>query len=137
MINPNGNLHHCIPILMAWAADLKEQYDILGLAPNSCISCMAQFQQLGNLEPCQHCTGDSILKEIHCICSQFPEANTWQFTGKAKESGLASVEELCWAGLHVDICCIMCPNNLHGLHKFSYDHLMKWLTNTIGESELD
>ena len=109
----------------------------MGVTPNSCISCVAQFQQLGNSEPCQHRTGDSIIKEIQRIRSQFPDADTWQFTCKAKESGLAGAEELCWEGLHVDICRIVCPDNLHGLHKFLYDHLMTWLTNTIGESELD
>ncbi|KAF9505545.1 hypothetical protein BS47DRAFT_1260144, partial [Hydnum rufescens UP504] len=51
--------------------------------------------------------------------------------------GLARVEELCWEGLSVDICQIICVDNLHGLHKMFKDHMMDWLTNSIGEAELD
>ncbi|KAF8326294.1 uncharacterized protein EI90DRAFT_2820577, partial [Cantharellus anzutake] len=51
--------------------------------------------------------------------------------------GLAGVENLCWEGLAIDICNVLCVDVLHGIHKFFKDHVMEWLTNTIGEDELD
>jgi Plavaka transposase len=91
-------------ILMAWIADLKEQYDIVGLASNSCLRCIAKFEDLGNPEPCSCRTGQSILDDLCQIRVDYPSANTWQFVNKVKELGLAGVEELCWEGQSVDIC---------------------------------
>ncbi|KZV91981.1 hypothetical protein EXIGLDRAFT_575058, partial [Exidia glandulosa HHB12029] len=38
---------------------------------------------------------------------------------------------------HIDICRILCNDNLHGLHKAFHDHTMEWHTNMIGAAELD
>ena len=35
-------------------------------------------------------------------------ANTWQFFLKSKEFGLAGVEKLCWEGLAINICDVLC-----------------------------
>ncbi|KAF9513228.1 hypothetical protein BS47DRAFT_1362572 [Hydnum rufescens UP504] len=118
-------------------ADLKEQYDIMGLASNSCPSCVATFEDLGAVKSCPHCTGKSILDDLQGLRADYPTATTWQFINKVKEFGLAGIENLCWEGLQVDICQIICVDNLHGLHKMFKDHMMVWLTNSIGEDELD
>ena len=137
VIDSEGNKRRCMSVLMAWVADLKEQYDIAGLSPNSCPRCEARFEDLGKPEPCPHRTGQSILDGLRRVRADYPTANTWQFANKAKELGFAGVEELCWEGLSVDICRIICVDNLHGLHKMFKDHMMDWLTNSIGEAELD
>ncbi|KAF9503179.1 hypothetical protein BS47DRAFT_1246093, partial [Hydnum rufescens UP504] len=38
-IDPDGNTCQCLAVLMAWIANLKEQYDIVGLATNLCPRC--------------------------------------------------------------------------------------------------
>ncbi|KAF9502754.1 hypothetical protein BS47DRAFT_1462307 [Hydnum rufescens UP504] len=133
VIDADGNTRRCVAILLAWIADLKEQYDIVALAPNSCPSCLATYDDLGSADPLPHHTAKSILDNIHKIRAMYPHADTWQFACQAKNIGLASVENICWEGLPIDICRIICVDNLHGLHKMFKDHLILWLSNTVGK----
>lgn len=61
-VDASGYEHHCIGVLMAWLADLEEQYDILGIVRNSCTKCFVGHDNLDTF-PCHHeaWTGDSIL----------------------------------------------------------------------------
>lgn len=56
---------------------------------------------------------------------------------KAKKKGLSGVEELCWEGLAVDMCHAICVDLLHTYHKMFGDHIMLWITCTIGEEHLN
>ncbi|KAF9503526.1 hypothetical protein BS47DRAFT_1265755, partial [Hydnum rufescens UP504] len=47
VVDADSNTHHCITILLTWIADLKQQYDIAALAPNSCPSCLVTYGDLG------------------------------------------------------------------------------------------
>ncbi|KAF8325142.1 uncharacterized protein EI90DRAFT_2932730, partial [Cantharellus anzutake] len=51
--------------------------------------------------------------------------------------GLIGVENLCWEGLPVDICHVVCLDLLHGLHKYISDHPKTWIENSIGKDSLD
>ena len=61
MVDPLGNIWHCMPFLMAWIADLKEQYLIACLAKNNCPTCGADFECLGQDHPQAPRTGDKML----------------------------------------------------------------------------
>jgi Plavaka transposase len=105
VIDHDGNTCRCLAVLMAWIADLKEQYDIVGLAMNSCPRCLAGYEDLECPNPCPIHTGQSIINELQCICTELPvRSTTWQFASRARVVGLAGVEKLCWEGLGVDIC---------------------------------
>ena len=44
---------------------------------------------------------------------------------------------ICWNGLGVDICQVICVDMLHGLHKFIHDHVLLWIQRMIGRIALD
>jgi Plavaka transposase len=64
VINPDGNTCRCLAVLMAWIADLKEKYDIVGLAMNSCPRCLAGYEDLECPNPCPICPGQLIINEL-------------------------------------------------------------------------
>lgn len=136
-IDADGMLRMCAPILMAWIADLEEQWTLLGLAQNSCPKCLARWPDLGNPHACSPRSGQWILSKLAEICTQYPDADTWQFVQKAKEEGLCGVEVLCWRELPVDMCCAICLDILHTVHKGFYDHLLLWTSRMVGERALD
>ncbi|KAF8341359.1 uncharacterized protein EI90DRAFT_2904901, partial [Cantharellus anzutake] len=126
---------------MAWIADLEEVLDLLGLRRNRCPKCIAGYEDLGGNQvganPTPTRTGEDILKALRKLRTRFPKATTWQFSVKGRDLGLLGVENLCWEGLSVDICRVVCLDLLHGLHKYISDHPKAWITKTIGVAELD
>ena len=137
VVDANGNEQQVLAILMAWLADLEELWMILGLAKSSCPKCVVKTDNFDSPDLLSPRTSNSILEVLHDICTEYPDADTWQFVCLASRRGLAGVEHVCWKGLPVDMCCLMCVDALHGLHKLFKDHIMKWITNTVGENELD
>jgi len=137
VVDPTGARRRCVAVLMAWIADLEEQYLIAGLAKNACPPCKANFDTLGIDHIQLPRTGNEILQTLRQLRQQYPSADTWQFYNLAKAYDLLGVEAPCWEGLAVNICRIICVDLLHGVHKMFADHVLKWLTATIGKEELD
>jgi len=137
VIDPLGNFCQCLFFLVSWIADLKEQWLIAGLAQSVCLKCITVTTDFGKPHTCEKRLGQSILESLKQIQCWYPMADTWQFFLKSKEVGLSGVEDLCWEGLVVDICDVLCVDVLHWIHKFFKDHVMEWLTNTCGKEELD
>jgi hypothetical protein len=98
-IDAKGYQRECFPVLMAWIADLEEQWVILGLAKNSCPKCCARYEQLDDAHLCETRTGQQILGVLHRLRDELPDASSLQFMREAKKEGLSGVEELCWEGL--------------------------------------
>lgn len=140
-VDASGNTRRVMPILMSWLADLEEHWLILGLAKSSCPKCTARTRDFDtpHIHDQLPRTGDSILADIQDILDlPFEEKlDVWQFHGLAGEKGLAGVERLCWEGLPVDMCRVVCVDALHGLHKMFKDHIVKWVTLVVGENDLD
>lgn len=136
-VDADGFERRVVAILMAWLADLEEQWMILGLAKSSCPMCLAQTHEFDTPTAQERRTGDSILEDLRATRREYPDADVWQFVRKSVQKGLVGVEELCWEGLPVDMCRVVCVDALHGLHKMFKDHLMKWVSNVVGKSELD
>lgn len=116
-----------------------EQWEIMCLRKASCIYCEAGFNNLESDTAGSPRSGKAILDELKTLRATWPTATTYQFVKKAKEQGLSPPgrDDPCWAGLLVDICDVMCCDVLHGMHKFFKDHVMSWITNTVGKDELD
>ncbi|KAF8328381.1 uncharacterized protein EI90DRAFT_2926108, partial [Cantharellus anzutake] len=47
LLDAHGMIRMCVPILMAWIADLEEVLDLLGLRRNRCPKCIAGYEDLG------------------------------------------------------------------------------------------
>ena len=136
-VDASGYERRVMAVLMAWLADLEEQWMILGLAKYSCPKCMARFKDLDLPHPQEQRTGKSIVDGLHEIRAEYPDADVWQFVRKAGKRGYVGVEDLCWEGLPVDMCRVICVDALHGIHKMFGDHIIKWVANALGENELD
>lgn len=137
VVDPYGHIRQCMAFLMAWIADLEEQWLIACLTKNNCPACKAGFDCLGLNHPQAPRTASEIVAIMRQLRAAYPDDDTWQFVSHCKSYGLSGVEEPCWEGLPVDICRVICVDLLHGVHKMFTDHVAKWLTETIGEDDLD
>jgi hypothetical protein len=134
-----GKKHQFLLILIAWLADIEEQWLLAGLAQTSCPHCMSCEFQFGD-HICMDCrTGDSIIQALQALREEWPDASWYRFAGKASVEGYAGVElsDLFWVRLGVDICQVICVDMLHRLHKFVHDHVLTWIRETVGEDQLD
>lgn len=136
-VDAKGYERRVVAVLVAWLADLEEQWMILGLGKGSCPKCLARSADFDAPHAKECRTGASIIKDLRQIREDYPDADVWQFVRKAIEKGYAGVEALCWEGLLVDMCRVVCVDALHGIHKMFGDHIMKWVSNAIGDNELD
>jgi hypothetical protein len=137
-VDPDGFKRKCAAILAGWIADMEEVWMILGIAVGSCPKCLAHHETLDSLCEQGARTSASILGALASVREQVTSAaDTWQFVTRAKEFGLFGIEKLCWEGLGIDICQVICFDALHTLHKGFFDHLFGWITRTIGELDLD
>ena len=137
-VDPQGYHRKCAAVLAGWIADMDEVWLILGLSPSTCPKCLASHADLDSLcnQPAR--TSQWILDTLARVRNQVTEAaDTWQFVSRAKEHGLFGVEKLCWEGIGVDVCRVICFDILHTLHKGFYDHLFSWIQKTVGEDDLD
>lgn len=139
VLDPNGFYRMVLYILMAYIADLEEQWMIAALGKGSCPHCLARTNDLGATTACEKRTSSSILADIEkCEEKRGKGADPWHFALEAKKYGLCGVDQPFWVGLpFVDICRILSQDLLHGYHKFFFDHPFKWNTATIGEKEMD
>ncbi|KAF8287638.1 hypothetical protein DL93DRAFT_2234551 [Clavulina sp. PMI_390] len=137
-VDPSGYDRVVVPVLTSWLADLEELLLVLGLGAKQCPKCMAGFDELDKHDHVYDTrTADSILQQIRSVREELEEPDIWQWCRSAWGKGLSGVERVCWEGLPVDICRVMCVDALHGLHKMFADHIVKWISNTITENELD
>ncbi|KAG8930345.1 hypothetical protein FRC01_002906, partial [Tulasnella sp. 417] len=121
-------------VIMAYLADLEEQWLILGLSKNRCPHCLAGYHDLDTPGKCAARTAQSILETIKHVQEALPSGYTaYQFVKAAQKEGLCGVERPFWISfkkeLGQDLCHILCSNLLHGCHKFWNDHIDKWMVN--------
>ena len=136
--DPDGYLRKCAAVLAGWIADMEEVWMILGLGSGACPKCLATHASLDN--PCEQGarTSQWILDTLTMVHHHVTEAaDTWQFVTRAKTFGLFGIEKLCWEGLGVDMCQVICFDILHTIHKGFYDHLFSWVSGTVGGDNLD
>jgi len=137
-VDPEGFKRKCAAVLAGWIADMDELWTILGLSPGTCPKCLASHETLDSPSLQHTHTSQWILDTLAHVCNQVTEAaDTWQFVTRAKEYGLFGIEKLCWEGLGVDICQVVCFDTLHTIHKGFFDHIFSWIRKTVGEQDLD
>ncbi|KIO30639.1 hypothetical protein M407DRAFT_68978, partial [Tulasnella calospora MUT 4182] len=140
--DPDGWWRLVYTVIMAYLADLEEQWLILCLSKNRCPHCLAGYHDLDQPGKCAARTARSILETIKRVQEALPLGYTaYQFVKAAQKEGLCGVERPFWIDLEkelgVDLCHILCSDLLHGCHKFWNDHIVKWTANVIGKAELD
>ncbi|KAG8727897.1 hypothetical protein FRC10_005488, partial [Ceratobasidium sp. 414] len=139
VIDPQGNVRLIFYVLIAYLADLEEQYMIAALDKSNCVHCTATTHDFGSPEPCTTRTSSSILEAIARVQeARRPNADPYHFSLGASKERLGDVEYPFWAALpFVDICQSLSVDLLHGFHKFFFDHPFQWNTNSLGEDEIN
>lgn len=140
LVGPDAKLRCCIAVLMAWIADLEEQLMIVGVVNFHCPVCIAAKKDLGEPTCFSCCCGEWILETLSLIRAKYPSATTYEFSKAVRglHLGLSGcTEEPCWEGLLLGPERFIKQDLLHGSHKFVWDHLMTWLTGTLGGSKID
>lgn len=140
--DPDGWWRLVYTVIMAYLADLEEQWLILCLSKNRCPHCLAGYHDLDKPGKCAARTASSILQAIKRVQEKLPSGYTaYQFVKAAQKEGLCGVERPFWIDLEaefgIDLCHVLCSDLLHGCHKFWNDHIVKWTANVIGKAELD
>jgi hypothetical protein len=129
--------------LSVYGGDLEEQCNVGGLTRNLCPQCEAQGKKLGDCQ-CQplrssaKILGDikNVLAEFHRIKRRYPDP--LEFLDAGKKYALNGVQRPFWRKLpEFDICKVLSPDVLHGVHKFFFDHIHKWNVNGLGADEFD
>ncbi|KAG8728199.1 hypothetical protein FRC11_011618, partial [Ceratobasidium sp. 423] len=139
IIDPDGNVCLIFYVLLAYLADLEEQYMIAALDKSNCMHCTATTNEFGLPDKQPTRTSESILNAIEKVQEvRQVNADPYEFSLTAGKYRLADVEFPFWAELpFVDICQVLSVDLLHGFHKFFYDHPFKWNSNSLGDAEID
>ena len=140
MAGPDAKLRRCVAVLMAWIADLEEQLLIAGVMAFHCPVCCATKKDLGETCCFPVRTGEWILHTLAVVRATYPNATTYEFTRAVKSLGVGlsgCTEEPCWEGLLFGPERFIKQDLLHGSYKFVWDHLVTWLTETLGSQEID
>lgn len=139
VVDPEGNIRLIFYVLMAYLADLEEQYLIAARDKSNCIHCEATSNELGSPHHCKPQTAQATLEAIKLAQEERGvHADPYQFCLGADKYRLRGVEYLFWAQIpFADICEVLSIDLLHGFHKFFFDHPFQWNVNSLGEEEID
>ncbi|KAG8721104.1 hypothetical protein FRC09_008464 [Ceratobasidium sp. 395] len=139
VVDPKGNVRLIFYVLIAYLADLEEQYVISALDRSNCIHCKATTRSWGSPDPHPVRTSASVLAAIERVRKERrPNADPYQFALGASKEKLCNVEYLFWAKFPlIDICQTLSVDLLHGFHKFFFDHTFRWNTNSLTEEKMD
>ena len=109
------------------------------VAPKASHLTMAMYKQFG--DPFRHepRTASTTLAQIHATSSKVdPTHDIKAYIKASKEFRLNGVHLPFWRDWPlVDLPTIFPPEVLHHLHKFFWDHEMRWCINAVGSEEID
>jgi hypothetical protein len=139
VVDPEGNIRLIFYVLIAYLADLEEQYIIAALDKSNCIHCEATTNKWGSPEEHPSRSSEDTLEGIKEVQRERGvNADPYQFALGANKYRLGDVEYPFWASLpFVEICDVLSVDLLHGFHKFFFDHPFYWNVNSLGEAEID
>lgn len=145
MADTEGEIRTVHTPLVAWISDYPEQQLLAGVASNQSPITTASIKEFGDPNPHQPRTRNYTLSLIDKALAEVPlmarngDGNTLEPFWKACHTrGLNGVTQPIWKDWGEACPSIFLPHDaLHGLHKFFYDHVVKWVINIITGPELD
>jgi hypothetical protein len=138
MNDSKGDIRRCYPRIAAYLADYPEQVLINVAAGNNSPITTAGHHDLDNPRPSPPRTKEWILSAIAEICEVIDPNDVLAYLAAAKTRGLNGVHKPFWRnmpGYQPEI--VVCPDILHGVHRFWRDHVLVWTRRLIGDAELD
>jgi len=138
MKDSKGDVRKCYPRVAAYLADYPEQVLINVAGGKNSPITTAGYYDLDNPRPSPPRTKKWILGAIAEICEVVDPNNVSAYLAAAKDRGLNGVDKPFWRklpGYQPEIA--ICPDILHGVHRFWRDHILVWTRHLIGDAELD
>src|SRR6202042_3235588 len=138
MSDPNGTQRLCHTPLVSWIGDLPEQRVISCVLGNQSPISEASLNQFGDSNPHPRRTRELTLSRIAQACMAADPTAIPQFLKECDPLGLNGVHQPFWRSWG-NACPskFLTPDALHQWHKFSFDHILKWVINIMGGDELD
>ena len=138
MVDSVGDERRCFPRVAVYIGDNPEQALINIANSGSSPMFTASRDELGDSLPAPPRTRDWILSRLRHISRQADPNDLASYKKIAKKYGLNGVDKPFWEdlpGYEPNIC--ICPDLLHGGHRFWRDHILQWVINLVGFAELD
>jgi hypothetical protein len=138
MADSRGDVRRCYPRIAAYLADYPEQILINVAAGNNSPITLAGYHQLDDAKPHPPRTKEWILGAIAEISQMSNPNDVAAYLTAAKAKGLNGVHKPFWRnmpGYQPEI--VICPDILHGVHRFWCDHILLWTRRLVGDAEMD
>lgn len=138
MSDPVGNLRYCFTPLVGFIADTPEERLVSCVAANTSPVTMASFKQFGDAFQHKPRTASTTLAKLAEIRSKVDPENVQDYFKEASEHHLNGVDKPFWRDWALaEPSNFLTPEPLHHLHKFFWDHEMRWCINVLTASEID
>lgn len=144
MTDPLGFIRNCFTPLAAYIVDTPEAALLSGVGGKTSHLTMATYKQFG--DPFRHepRTGSTTMAQLHAIrqnviANQGNPDDIADFLREAKKFRLNGIEKPFWNDwpFSADPDRFLTFEILHHLHKYFFDHELKWCAAIVGEDELD
>ena len=134
LINGDGAVRWCYPILAAYVGDYPEQLLVSIVKFGNCPICPAPCEDMEDwdniLEP--HNTG-GIITALNSVTQ-----GATKFTKACADEGIKPVQCVFWRDLpFINIYSSIMPNILHQLFQGILKHLILWICMACGDAEVD
>ncbi|KAF8875514.1 hypothetical protein BD779DRAFT_1613422 [Infundibulicybe gibba] len=132
MVCADGFVRLIHPILAAYVADYPEQCLVSCCMENRCPRCTVDPKERGDFI---QSPDRNVASTLHILGEHKNDYNPQRFS----DDGIRAIYEPFWRNLpYCNIFECFTPDLLHQLHKGLFkDHIVKWCTALVGETELD
>ena len=138
MVDPSRNQCYCFTPLIRYVADLPEQLMVACVAQNASPITLATKAEFCSAIPSPPCFGVYTLQQIYSLAQCINLWKVCEFLEAAKQLNLSGVHLPFWRDwCFSDPAIFLTPEIFHTLHKFFFDHILKWCKEGLGADELD
>ncbi|KAG2029520.1 hypothetical protein BDR03DRAFT_880521 [Suillus americanus] len=137
MVDPSARLRYCFTLLISHIADLPKQLMIACVTKNLSPVTTATQKEFGAETPHPPRNGTETYVLIQSLCDRVDPRDLITFLREAKKLHLSGVHLPFWRNWrNCNPAKFLTPEILHALHKFFFDHVLKWIKQIMGH-ELD
>jgi hypothetical protein len=138
MSDPVGNLRYCFTPLVGFIADMPEERLVSCVAANASPITMATQWQFGDAFRHEPRMGSTTLAKLAEISSKVNPESVEGYLKEASKHNLNGVDRPFWRDWALaEPSNFLTPEPLHHLHKFFWDHEMRWCVNVLTAPEID
>ncbi|KAG1888130.1 hypothetical protein F4604DRAFT_1916049 [Suillus subluteus] len=133
MVDASANRCFCFTPLISHIADLPEQLMIACVSKNSSPITTATQKEFGDAIPHPLRNGVDMYELICKLCDRVDPWDLYNFLKEAKKLHLSGVHLPFWRDWRrSNPAKFLTPEILHALHKFFFDHVLKWVKEAMG-----